>query len=149
MTQTTFSTIEVDSKFWLAPEPFEFKHLDESKLIKIKEEHTGEFKGRTGLKETVDFQLIREVLLAGGWTKAVYREWWEDVPEDQRRMVAIPINTDQGRTVAVPIGEGEDELTIGQVQELFYYDCHSITAKHLEVFAWLGENKFTIIKRKQ
>lgn len=105
MIQTTYSAIEVDGKNWLAPEPLaerpeirtntngEWPGI--SDWIKIKEECAGKLKCRIGLKEAIDFKLIREVLTPNDkWIKAIRREWWEILPEDRKRIVAVPINTD-------------------------------------------------------
>jgi hypothetical protein len=146
MTQTTFSTIEVDSKFWLAKEPimeepemfssilrmkrckYEYPHgydieqftkdmkeyedwlKEKSGWIEIKEEHAGEFRGKTGLVEGKDFEVVKQILddTDQWFTLEHLTSAYDDFVDECKRTVAIPIKTDQGRIVDVPIGEGED-----------------------------------------
>jgi hypothetical protein len=107
----TYATIEVDSKFWLAPEPvktlpgkpdlqynanmvlqddrFEAYYLwkqQKSGWTEIKEEHAREFKGRTGLIEGKDFE-VKEINLLSSNKRICWGVG----------KVAIPIKTDQER----------------------------------------------------
>jgi hypothetical protein len=151
----TFSTIEVDSKFWLAKEPvmdlpelWQYRsnnlewdeeafnkdylayNLWKSGWIEIKEEHAGEFKGRTGLIEDVDF-------VVGTKPENYLRE-------GQSLRQAFPINTDQGRIVAVPIGEDD---VWEEVKNLLYSDTCVPPIYVTAVFDYLKKKSFTI-KRK-
>jgi hypothetical protein len=91
------TTIKTDGKHWLVPDSHNYDmdleayKLWKSDWIQIKQEYTDVFKGRNGLKETIDFKLIREVLTPDNvWIKAVRREWWDILPEDRKRIVAVP-----------------------------------------------------------
>jgi hypothetical protein len=142
---TTYSTIKIDSKYWLAPERIEAFELWKSGWIEIKEEHRGEFEGRTGLEKGVHF----EIMVTGCRSKQCLCGYLtaDAVGCSFRAIVAIPINTDQGRIVAVPIGEVEDEVW-EEAKNLLYSDTCVPPIYVTAVFDYLKRKSFTI-KRKQ